>query len=82
MYKTHLYMRHILHEMQYLKFLDPIKLCLAPGSLNLQLPFLGTNIPIFSFSKPSIIYTKKRNKQTSKQETRKAKNGLVFLPWP
>lgn len=58
MYKTHLYMRHILHEMQYLKFLDPIKLCLAPGSLNLQLPFLGTNIPIFSFSKPSIIYTK------------------------
>ena len=51
-------MRHILHEMQYLKCLDPIKLCLAPGSLNLQLPFLGTNIPIFSFSKPSIIYTK------------------------
>ena len=51
-------MCHILHEMQHLKFLDPIKFCLASESLNLQLPFLGTIILIFSFSKPSIIYTK------------------------
>lgn len=49
---------HMPHEMHYLQFPEPARFHLAFGSLHLQHPLLGTNIPNLPFLKLSIIYIK------------------------
>lgn len=59
---------HILHEMQDSQFPETSRFNLTSGSLNLQLPLLGTNISIFSFFKRSITYIKTQLRSHLPQE--------------